>query len=137
VVAAIVADVFRCKSGIDVAARSTVLYAVQLRGRTMASGFRCRYVPNALSTGWHTKNRAVIEARPGRDSFPLLQQRMGFNRKIVMPLLRATGTVRRWTTTDATRQQAYARPPWWLSWFRCARPALVPSFAMRRAALIG
>jgi hypothetical protein len=35
-------------------------------GHTMASGFR-RSVPNALSTGWHTKNRAVVEARPGRD----------------------------------------------------------------------
>ena len=105
-------------------------------GRTMASGFRRRYVPNALSTGWHTKNRAVIEARPDRDSFPLLQQRIGFNRKIIMrlALLRANGTLRRWTTSDAAGQRAYVRPPWWLFWLRCARRALVPSFATRRAA---
>jgi len=45
---------------IDVAARSTVL---------MASGFRRRYVPNAFSTDWRRKNRAVVEARPDRDSF--------------------------------------------------------------------
>jgi len=38
-------------------------------GRTMASGFRRRYVPNAFSTDWRRKNRAVVEARPGRDSF--------------------------------------------------------------------
>ena len=38
-------------------------------GRTMASGFRRRYVPNAFSTDWRTKNRAVVEARPDRDSF--------------------------------------------------------------------
>ena len=38
-------------------------------GRTMASGFRRRYVPNAFSTDWRRKNRAVVEARPDRDSF--------------------------------------------------------------------
>jgi hypothetical protein len=92
---------------IDVAARSS------FTGHTMASGFRRCYVPNALSTGWHTKNRAVVEARPGRDSFPLLQQRIGFNRKIIMrlTLLPASGRLRRWTTSDATRQRVYVRPP--------------------------
>jgi hypothetical protein len=56
--------------GFDVSARSTVLYAVQVSSRrTMASGFRRRYVPNAFSTDWRRKNRAVVEARPDRDSF--------------------------------------------------------------------
>lgn len=43
---------------IVVTARSTVLYAVQLAGRTMASGFRRRYVPNALNKGlMHEESR--------------------------------------------------------------------------------
>ena len=57
-------------AGVDVSARSTVLYAVRVSSRrTMASGFRRRYVPNAFSTDWRRKNRAVVEARPDRDSF--------------------------------------------------------------------
>jgi hypothetical protein len=35
-------------------------------GRTIASGFRRRYVPNALNAGWQAKNRAVVEERPGK-----------------------------------------------------------------------
>jgi hypothetical protein len=42
----------------------------RVAGRNMASGFRCRYVPNALEKRACTKNRAVIEARPGRDNIP-------------------------------------------------------------------
>ena len=60
---------------IEVAASSTVLYVVLLHWpHHKALGFRRRYSPKVLSTGWHTKNRAVVEARPGRDSFPLLTQ---------------------------------------------------------------
>jgi len=63
--------VFRRKSGLMSLSGPPFSTRSSFTGRTMASGFRRRYVPNTLSTGWHTKNRAVIEARPDKDSFPL------------------------------------------------------------------
>src|SRR6516165_11079815 len=52
----------------DVAARSTVLYAVQ--GRWPQHGLRVS-MPLCPERTWQcTKNRAVIEARPGRDNVP-------------------------------------------------------------------
>jgi len=54
---------------IDVAARSTVLYAVQLHWPHHGLRVSTPLCPERAQPGWRRKNRAVVEARPGRDSF--------------------------------------------------------------------
>src|SRR5262249_18628492 len=83
-------------------------------GRTMASGFRRRYVPNAFSTDWRRKNRAVVEARPDRDSF------RRFSRK--------------WVSTDRTCHAAGAGVGHWnvapVAHIRCGITASLRATAM-------
>src|SRR6266849_4540188 len=97
---------------IDVAARSTVLYAVQ--GRWPHHGLRVS-TPLCPERTWQcTKNRAVIEARPGRDNVPPRDAAKGYSinlRRLEMQPQRSIGTSCRWSTCGAGLRQACGQPP--------------------------
>ena len=99
-------------ASIDVAARSTVLNAVQ--GRWPHHGLRVS-TPLCPERTWQcTKNRAVIEARPGRDNVPPRDAAKGYSinlRRLEMQPQRSIGTSCRWSTCGAGLRQACWQPP--------------------------
>src|SRR6202035_3169261 len=87
--------VFRSR-GIDVAARSTVLYAVQGRWPHHGpQGFDAAMSRTHSTRDRRRKNRAVVEARPSRDSNPPRDAAKGYFdrlRWLEMQLQRSIGT---------------------------------------------
>jgi len=78
---------------IVIAARSTVLYAVEARlAATWAfEGFDAA-MSRTRSGGCRGENRAVAEARPGRDGVSLQAQRMGYGLRPLSGQQRSIGT---------------------------------------------
>lgn|GEM_PF-4919881 len=90
---------------IDVAARSTVLYAVQGRWPHHGpQGFDAAMSRTHSTRDRRRKNRAVVEARPSRDSIAPRDAAKGYLdrlRRLENQLQRSIGTSCRWSTCDA------------------------------------
>jgi hypothetical protein len=101
---------------IDAAARSTVLYAVQGRWPHHGpQGFDAAMSRTHSTRDRRRKNRAVVEARPSRDSIAPRDAAKGYLdrlRRLENQLQRSIGTSCRWSTCDAGRRQACGQPPW-------------------------